>query len=203
MQVTFLPVGTSFLDVLSTRCPPGTSPSSSTFKPSPSALHHILVSLALGALMGVLPHFLSHRGCRNLPAPSCHLCTCSRLQCRSAPHWHIMPLGSCPQVQHPRDIPRPPMSPQHGFAIQPMVRNNPSPCSTCATASCGGLGLGKTRVLPTQLPLFPPCSRHRPQHGCQDSDRHRCGQPGRDGPVQLRGQPVRLVAALETPQPLG
>lgn len=111
MQATFLPVVTSFLDVRSTRCPPGTSPSPSIFQLSPSALHRILVSLAPGALLGVPPRFSSLRGRRTLPAASWHLYTRSRSQRCSAPHWHIMPRGSYPQIQHPRDIPHPPHEP--------------------------------------------------------------------------------------------
>lgn len=111
MQVTFVPVVTSFLDVRSTRCPPGTSPSPSIFQLSPSALHRILVSLAPGALLGVPPRFSSLRGRRTLPAASWHLYTRSRSPRCSAPHWHLMPRGSYPQIQHPRDIPHPPHEP--------------------------------------------------------------------------------------------
>ncbi|XP_077835867.1 patatin-like phospholipase domain-containing protein 6 isoform X21 [Macaca mulatta] len=48
-----------------------------------------------------------------------------------------------------------------------------------------------------------PASGHRPQHGCQNGHRHRCGEPGRDGPQHLRGQPVWLVAAVEAAESLG
>ena len=51
VQTTFLHPASSSLDVLSTRRPPGTSPSSSMCKPPSSMLHHhLLMSSAPGAL---------------------------------------------------------------------------------------------------------------------------------------------------------
>lgn len=175
-------------------------PSSSMCKPSPSTSHHLPVSSPPGVLLGRL-HAPSH------PTTDAATCLCPPVTPARAPGCitALLPTGTS-YCWAPAPAPAPMGHCSSHHEPQPGLGDNPSPpfsCSAHATTSHCGLGLGETATLPTQLLPFPPRSRHRPQHGCQDGDRHRCGQPGRDGPVQLRGQPVWLVAPLETSQPLG
>lgn len=210
-QATFFYPASLSLGVLSTRHPPGASPSSFTCKPPFSMLHHhLLLSSAPGALLEHLhppprasrlhpPHIVSwcphHRvfswgistllrippqmlqlACALLLPQHVHQVAsllCSPPACPAAGFLSptLAPMGHC--LSH--------HEPQHGFAIQPRLGDNlstPFPGSACATTSRHGLRPGETTMLPTQLLPFPPCSRHRPQLGCQDGDRHRRGQPG-------------------------
>lgn len=82
---------TSSPGVLTTRCSPGAFPRS----------------------------FASHHRCCNLPVPSCCPSTCTRLRHCSAPHRHVLPLGSCPQLWHPWDTACPTTSPSMALPSSP------------------------------------------------------------------------------------
>jgi len=176
VQTTFLHVTSSSLDDLGTSCPPGASPSSSMCKLSPSTSRRLLVSSPPDVLLDHL-HAPPH------PTTDTATCLCPPVTPAHAPGCitAVLSLPTCPATGLLSPAP-PPMGhclshhePQHGFAIQPGLGDNPSalfPCSARATTSHRGLGPGKTATLLTQLLPFSPCSRHRPQHGCQDGDRH-------------------------------